>query len=226
MKIKSLAILAVCSLFAVGCGSSNKNDGTAPHAIQQTDTGPGDVTHPVVAPSGAQVASSKVASVTISDKANAAATEADMTKLLTDYADIGRDVAVLKSIDKVVETDSKGVDLYAGAVLVATLSADASGVWTVTKSNATFMPASIVAGMSATDPKQATMNSLTFAFHQCISTPGQQDQKGKETAAKETCADVNAIVILQREQQKQEQKQDQKGQEQGKNPSPQPLPKP
>jgi hypothetical protein len=235
MKMKTLSALAFCSLFAVACGHSKGSDNSKGSAVTPSQTGDNSSASDnngstAINASGAQVASDKVSSLTVSDASNSAATEDEITALLAQYPDIGRDVATLKTVDKIVETDKGTYDVYAGDVLLFTLMSN-NDVWAVSQSSSTFTPASITPSMSTGDAQQqSVLNSLTFTFHQCISETappdqqgqGQEQGKGKEAEQpKETCADVNSVMVVQREEQKQQQQQQQQqqgkdqGQEQG-----------
>jgi hypothetical protein len=212
MKLATILVVA-CSMLAFGC--SKKSDSAAPARAAQGQQA--SDTQDLKA-SGEKSYDNKVTGADVSIVGEATADQAAIDKVIADSADLTRDIATVRSITHVVETQSNTIDLYAGDTVVAVLESK-EDVWSVKQSANSFSPKMIKAD-KAGDP--AALQSISFTFESCtMSEPAPEQGKG-EKAGKgkgevqqpvETCKQILAVVKLERlvEQQQQEEQQQQQG---------------
>jgi len=206
--------LAAATLAFVACNS--KSSDSAPEAAPLAAVEAEAQANPqAISASGAAIASSTVIDrVTTAGESSSGGDPMTLEEILAKYPVLAQRVSFLGSIDRVVETDARTLDLYDGDILVMTLGYNDAGALVVRSSTSEFAADSITfanVGSGTVQGQEQIIDTLHFATSSCIAgeeppkeEPQEQDQGKVEQDDKETPKEEP------KEEQEQEQKQEDK----------------
>lgn len=220
--------VAIIGLLTAGVACENKPSNSEPQTVAAAadpsvdPLASADATvaaQTALVPSGGMLTTSTVVAHE-GDVGETPAGNEDMTwdEILAAYPALADRTNFLASIDKVVETDARTFDLYAGGALVLTLQYTQAGDALVVKSSThTGFAADLITfeSVAAEQSQGAVVDRIDFVMSSCKVKEEEQeqdqDQNGKEEPVKEEpkqeCASVVAGLVLEQVVEKPEQEQ-------------------
>lgn len=197
--IKFFAILGIIAV-GVACENRSSNDGSQPASAPAAETSPAPETLAAdvpVAPSAALVATGNaVTTSTVVDRHStvgetpAGSDAMTWDEIIATYPVLADRIIFLGSIDKVVETDARTIDLYSAGAVVMTLKYNEAGdaLAVQSTSHAGFAADLISFESSAAQQSQgAVVESLDFMMSSCntVEAPQEQEQAQEAVPSKE-----------------------------------------